>query len=457
MTLRARSTVIAALLTTVVVVLGWLGLLAVLQRLENSEVHDHVTSLARQNAAIAREYSAPTLVTTDDSEVVQLVIGGRVADTAPESADRRPLTTARPALGDPNWDGTVTWNGQRMITVGYAVPGGMVYAGQPEPGLFFDPPRAALIGAAGLACVGLVSLATWLTMSRALASIEGIRTELREITATDLGRRVPEPRHPEEFRRLAETVNATLERLEEAVGRQRRFAADASHELRSPVTALRTQLDLAMSDPEPDTDATLEGLDRAIDRLQLLVDDLLAVIRLDATAPAGHERIDLGELVRTELDRRPDEITRDLAMGALVEGDRLQLARVLTNLVDNALRHAEHEVQVKVRPDADSGHAVLEVIDDGGGIPEADRERVFQRFVRLKEGRERDASGSGLGLPIAREIAEGHGGSLNIADCEHGARFVLRLPLLAETSGPTEEPRGGAGVWTEERSRGAAE
>ncbi|MFF0309545.1 sensor histidine kinase [Streptosporangium sp. NPDC004379] len=188
---------------------------------------------------------------------------------------------------------------------------------------------------------------------------------------------------------------------------------------------------MALSDPEPDTDATFEGLDHSIDRLQLLVDDLLAVIRLDAAAPHNRERIDLGELVRAELDRRPDEISRDLTAGALVEGDPLQLARVLTNLVDNALRHAEHEVQVKVRPDSGSGHAVLEVIDDGGGIPEADRERVFQRFVRLKEGRECDVSGSGLGLPIAREIAEGHGGTLSVADCDHGARFVLRLPLLA--------------------------
>ncbi|MGW0072727.1 hypothetical protein ACWDUI_35355, partial [Streptosporangium sandarakinum] len=109
MTLRTRSTVIAALLTTVVVVLGWLGLLAVLQRLENGEVRDHVTSLARQNAAIVREDSTPTLVAAEDNGVAQLVIGGRVAGTAPESADRRPLTTARPAMGEPNWNGTVTW------------------------------------------------------------------------------------------------------------------------------------------------------------------------------------------------------------------------------------------------------------------------------------------------------------------------------------------------------------
>ncbi|MFF0309546.1 HAMP domain-containing protein [Streptosporangium sp. NPDC004379] len=229
MTLRARSTAITALLTTVIVVLGLVGLLIVLRQMETVEVRGHAASLARQNAMAIREGRAPSLAIADDGTVIQLVRGGRVISSAPESAAGRPLTTTRPDPGDPRWDGTVTWNKHRMIIVGSSVPGGAVYVAQPEPGLFFDPPRVALLGVAGLACVGLVALATWVTTSQALTPVQRICAELCDITATDLSRRVPEPRGPEEIRRLARAINDTLARLEEAVGRQQRFAADASH------------------------------------------------------------------------------------------------------------------------------------------------------------------------------------------------------------------------------------
>ena len=150
----------------------------------------------------------------------------------------------------------------------------------------------------------------------------------------------------------------------------------------------------------------------SLDRLQAIVSDLLMLARLDSGVTAARERIDLGELVGEELDRRKRcvEVTRKLEPGVVVIGDRLRLARLLTNLADNAERHAASRITVSVTEQNDM--AVLEVVDDGAGIALEQREVVFRRFTRLDAARNKDAGGTGLGLPIAREIAEAHGGSL---------------------------------------------
>ena len=161
-----------------------------------------------------------------------------------------------------------------------------------------------------------------------------------------------------------------------------------------------------------------------------IVTDLLVIARLDSGERASRDYINLGELVRTEMGRRfrRKRIVLDLRP-AVVNGDRLQLIRLLTNLLDNAERHATSTVTLTVR--CEEAQAVLEVIDDGTGIAPEHREVVFQRFSRLPAGRETDKQGTGLGLAIAREIAEQHGGGLTIEDSEKGARFVLKIPLLA--------------------------
>ncbi|MFC7715263.1 sensor histidine kinase [Nonomuraea recticatena] len=211
---------------------------------------------------------------------------------------------------------------------------------------------------------------------------------------------------------------------------QRRFASDASHDLRSPITAMRTQVEEARLHPEEaNWDHTSKALLGSIDRLQAIVGDLLTLSRLDSGAPGAKEPVDLGELVGEELDRRPrgKEIVRDLRPGVVVTGDRIRLARLLTNLLDNAERHAESQVTVAVGQRGEQ--ALLEVQDDGAGIAPDQREIVFHRFTRLDASRNRDAGGTGLGLPIAREIAQAHGGTLTIEDSSSGARFVLHLPL----------------------------
>ncbi|WP_240489836.1 sensor histidine kinase [Actinomadura atramentaria] len=283
-----------------------------------------------------------------------------------------------------------------------------------------------------LLLIGLTALSTWRTVNRTLAPVGAIRAELAEITATSSGRRVPVPATRDEIRMLAETVNATLDRLDVALEKQRRFTSDASHDLRSPIAAARAQVEEALIAPE---EADWENVGHAVlnslERLQAIVTDLLELARLDAGTRSHDEVVDLAALVSIELGRveRSKEVVPDLQVETTVRGERLRLTRLLTNLLDNAERHAESRIEVRVRTEGDT--AVLEVVDDGAGIAPEDREVVFQRFARLKDSRERDAGGTGLGLPIALQVARAHGGTLSIEDSEKGARFVLRLPRAA--------------------------
>jgi signal transduction histidine kinase len=237
---------------------------------------------------------------------------------------------------------------------------------------------------------------------------------------------VPKGQH--EFTLLAETVNDTLDRLDGAYEHLQQFISDASHDLRSPIAAIRTQVEEAVMYPD-DTDwpTTADTVLAGMDRLQALVTDLLALARLDAGVPLVRTPTDLGRLVDIELSRRPPKVkvVKHLRKGVFAAGDPLRLARLVTNLMDNAERHARSRITVIVRPDGSM--AVLEVIDDGPGVAVELRELVFERFIRLADSHDRDPQGTGLGLAIARQIAEAHGGTLTIEDSPRGARFVLRL------------------------------
>ncbi|MEE4494630.1 sensor histidine kinase [Streptomyces sp. BE230] len=289
--------------------------------------------------------------------------------------------------------------------------------------------RGAML--AGLPVVLLVVAGvTWLVTRRALRPVEGIRREMAAITASeDLSRRVPEPGSRDEIARLARTTNETLTALEASVDRQRRFVADASHELRSPIASLRTQLEVGAAHPEL---LDVPGAVADTVRLQELAAGLLLLARLDAGERPGAARLDLGALVHEEVsqrtgDRIPVTVSVPAGGGFEVSGSRAQLARVLGNLLDNAERHARSAVAVAVR--AEGGGVAVEVTDDGDGVPGAERERIFERFVRLDDARTRDEGGAGLGLAIARDVAVRHGGRLTVTDAgERGARFTLWLP-----------------------------
>ncbi|WDG28618.1 ATP-binding protein [Streptomyces sp. CA-278952] len=279
----------------------------------------------------------------------------------------------------------------------------------------------------------VVAGVTWLVTRRALRPVEGIRREMAAITASeDLARRVPEPGSRDEIAALARTTNETLTVLEASVERQRRFVADASHELRSPIASLRTQLEVAEAHPEL---LDLPGAVADTVRLQVLAADLLLLARLDAGEKPGSATVELGALVREEVSQRTgDRIAVGVEApegGAFeVSGSRGQLSRVIGNLLDNAQRHAEGSVAVSVA--ADGRGVRVEVRDDGAGVPEDERERIFERFVRLDDARSRDDGGAGLGLAIARDVASRHGGTLTVhAAAEGGAAFRLWLPRSA--------------------------
>ncbi|MFI6417447.1 sensor histidine kinase [Streptomyces sp. NPDC050842] len=313
----------------------------------------------------------------------------------------------------------------------------LVYAGASLAGRQSTVGTAAVAMMTGLPLLlGVVAVVTWLVTRRALRPVEDIRREMAAINASaDLSRRVPEPVSGDEVARLARTTNETLTALEASVERQRRFVADASHELRSPIASLRTQLEVAAAHPDL---LDLPGAVEDTVRLQHLAADLLLLARLDAGERPGDGRVDLAELVAGEVAQRTGDRIRvrveagagaggDADAGAVVSGSRQQLARVIGNLLDNAQRHADTRITATVS--VTDGGVLVRVDDDGPGVPEAERDRVFERFVRLDDARTRDDGGAGLGLAIARDVARRHGGDLTVGQAPGGgARFTLRLP-----------------------------
>ncbi|GDY53426.1 hypothetical protein SVIO_040490 [Streptomyces violaceusniger] len=296
--------------------------------------------------------------------------------------------------------------------------------------------RQAAPAAAGL--VLFVAGLTWLLVGRALRPVAAMRREFTEITERDLHRRVPVPRARDEIHRLARTMNATLDRLHRAMTRQRQFVADASHELRSPIAAVRAQLELVLARPSrTDWPVAVHKALRDTDRLQAVASDLLLLARLDVREAPPKTAVDLGALAAEEVRRHPGALTMDQLAeaggrerAAVVTGSRVQLSRLLTNLTDNARRHTRTTVSITVA--VHGGLVELAVDDDGPGIPEGDRERVFERFTRLDDARARQDGGTGLGLAIANDIAHAHGGTLTVLTSPRGgARLLLRLPRAA--------------------------
>jgi signal transduction histidine kinase len=314
--------------------------------------------------------------------------------------------------------------------------------------------RLLLLG--GPPFLALVALVSWLIADRALRRVEGIRAKVDEIIPEALDGRVPEPPGDDEITRLTRTMNEMLERLQAAGERQRRFVADASHELKSPLAAVQADLEVALAHPDQaDWPATAARLLAEDERMEQLVADLLFLAQCDEgdfsslTAPA--EPVSLDQVVGEEVARLGGRwsvpVDVDLAVSPgrapTVAGRPEHLGRAVRNLLENAARHARQAVSVTLRTGA--GEVELVVADDGPGIDPAHRSRVFDRFTRLDDARGRDEGGTGLGLSIAREIVEAHGGGISIGEGP-GGRLVVRLPLAGAGGQPEDEPhsRGGA-------------
>ncbi|WP_157518662.1 sensor histidine kinase [Herbidospora mongoliensis] len=393
----------------------------------------------------------PSVLPQADDEAVQVLNAhGTVVAASSQLAGEPPLATFRPTADKLSTTQILChpagMEGCRTVTsINVYQPDGIwsVYVATPTVPWYGN--STAVLLAIGTSLLVITAVTAWVfrDISKAVEPVVAIRRQLADITAAQLERRVPVPGTYDtydEVKVLAETVNGTLDRLEGAYERLRRFTSDASHDLRSPITAMRLQLDDALAFPQDaDWPTVAATVLKGVDRLQAIVTDLLALARLDAGAPLSGEPTDLGVLAGAELDQRPHraKIVRRLQQGVCVDCDRLRISRVLVNLLDNAERHATSQITVTVR--AENGIAVLEVLDDGAGLAAEDRERVFERFTRLDAARDRDAGGTGLGLAIAREIAQAHEGTLTVEDSDRGARFVLRLPQCGNTVPATRE------------------
>jgi signal transduction histidine kinase len=279
--------------------------------------------------------------------------------------------------------------------------------------------------------VALVGAIAWFVTGRALRPVDAMRADVDAITAKTIDRRLPEPASGDELARLAHTMNSMLDRLERASVKQRQFVSDASHELRSPVAAMRAELEVGLrAGGEADWPRIAGDVLAEEARLELLIDDLLLLAAADeqGVASAQPARVDLGALIRTDAARaRAVPVSVDLPESLTVHGVADRLARVFANLLDNAARFASTSVAVTAEH-ADEA-VVVHVDDDGPGIPADDRERVFERFTRLDGSRARPAGGAGLGLALARAIVERHYGSITAGESPlGGARLTVTLP-----------------------------
>ena len=368
-----------------------------------------------------------------EDEILQIIGADGSVRAASEDAREKLGSTPLPVDDDPQ---TTTVDGETVLVVSEDIERDqtLVLAVSMEDDAETLATVATLLAIALPLLLLLVAVTTWSVVGRALRPVELIREEVDGITAERLHQRVPVPETADEIAALATTMNGMLDRLDAAATAQRRFVSDASHELRSPLATIRQHAELAQAHPDVTSIGELaevvseEGL-----RLQGIVESLLLLARLDEGASTHDEAVDLDDIALGEVRRlRAAGIDVDGSgiHAARVHGDPRLLGQLVRNLADNAVRHSRGRVAIGVTPS--DGYVFVTIENDGTGVPAEERERIFERFVRLDEARSRDAGGSGLGLAIARGIAASGHGTLTVDDSRWGgARFVLTLPLGA--------------------------
>ncbi|WP_245765283.1 sensor histidine kinase [Nonomuraea jiangxiensis] len=435
------ATAIAALVFVPLALAGITVAKSVVASAVASDTRDTAERIAYEMRGGALPMGAAIPVPNPSVDLIQIVAAnGQVLAASDAARNLPPLSDVRPPVEDRVLSTTNCLPTQCVhlsaVRTTMSADSPVVYAGRRTPDILAGRTLEAVVFSEVAAVVSLTAWATWLITGRALRPVATMRAELDEVHAGDLSRRVTQPAGDDEVSQLARSVNATLSRLERSALQQRQFASDASHELRTPLAGLRAQLESAQLYPDDtDLESLMDGALRDTDRLEAIITDLLLLARIGSRVDIVSERVDLADLVRQELAVRCDKlpVQVDLEPGVVVDGVRLQLARLLTNLLDNAQRHAEHTVQVTVR--GEGSEAKVAVENDGVEIAAEDRERIFERFTRLDAARSRDAGGTGLGLAIARDVAMAHRGRIGVEDCRGGARFVLRLPIAPPRRG----------------------
>jgi len=461
---RVRITLAALLVVAVTLGGGGTALVLWVHHSATDSLATIATAEADEVAGLAAGGTLGTVIPVRAGIAVQVVDAhGRVVAASADLADRRALSPLRPPVGDhlmlrtfPVFREDDDTDLTAVTTVATAHGPLTVYATTSVEQVENSTHLLALALLVGLPLLVVVSgILAWILAGRALRPVEAIRSEVADITAQDLHRRVPESTLDDEIGRLARTMNAMLARLEAAADRQRQFVSDASHELRSPLAALLAQVEVARAHPSTtDWQEVADAVTEEGGRLSHIVDDLVLLARSDEghLAP-GHDLVDLDELVLAEAARlrargRVEVDSRRVGAGRVL-GDRDQLRRVVRNLTDNAERHAESTVTFGLGQHL--GWVELVVADDGPGIPPDQRRRVFERFTRLDTARNRAAGGTGLGLAIVGEVVATHGGSVEVADSPIGARIVVRLPVRWDDP----EDRDAPGGWDDLEDRDA--
>lgn len=461
-TVRGRSTLLASVVVAVAMVLGSMLLLAVYRNQLTSSLDQSLEQQVLDRARLIDQGSDPqSLVTVLQDEEALVWIGTPDGVAVAVSPGMLPLENPVPeTVGGVTAQDLLVLESEHAeeerelvelrLASASAADGQLVVLAGAESETVTQAVTALgrlfLIGLPPL--LALVAGLTWLTTGRALKPVEGIRSRAADISGTNLSGRVDVPDTGDEIEHLAITVNAMLDRIESHDYSLRQFTADASHELKSPVANLRALVDTA-NIGDPGWSALRGQLAGESDRLRNLVDNLLFLASTEAGAPsAANAAISLDELLfdEAQLVAATGDVVVDLAgvSPAILRGSPTDLGRLVRNLVDNAVRHAATTISLAIETDGggtgdgqpvDDGRTgrqtvTLVVGDDGPGINPDDRERVFERFTRLDEGRARGEGGSGLGLAIVRHIAETHNATVSIGVSPlGGAEFRVRFIL----------------------------
>jgi len=439
--LRARLLAVGVTGVALALAMGSVVLYAVLTVTVNRTVDDGAFASARVVAAMVENNTVPDPLPVSGSQVVQVVDKSGAVISASVSADRLTPLLRSPELAKALAGERISVPGGRAGLAGalrvIAIRAGTSAA---DRSIIVAVPvndieqsqrvlRTTLL-VTYPPLVVIMALIAWRVIGWTLRPVETLRSGAARISGSDQDERLAVPESADEIRALALTLNDMLDRLAAARARQRAFVADAAHELRSPLASMRTQLEVAQrlgEGGELGADLLAD-----VDRLSALVEDLLLLARAgrDASHPPARESLDVRALlVATALRyagaRVPVTVTEGPAVYANCNPEELR--RVLANLVENAIRHARTTVALAVR--AQGGRAVLTVLDDGPGIPTRERERVFERFARLDDARDRDAGGTGLGLAIVRELLRRSEGSISLQDNPSGPGLAAVVHL----------------------------
>lgn len=447
LTLRARMVLLGTATAAVILIGGGLLLGQALREALIGNIRQATVQRAHDVGALVRQGTVPDpiQVSGDDEALVQVVgAGGDVIAASVNVGDDPALPLPRPGVGrtavtrvpslpvddDPGGFlvATTTVVGDRGPTTIHAAAS-------------LDDVTEAIVaaGRAALVVLPLLVLALagvlWRLVGRTLAPVAAITAEADEISARALHRRVSEPARADEIGRLARTLNGMLGRLDAAARRQRRFVADASHELRAPITNLRARLETARERGDAiDWERFGDDLLTQVVRLQHLAEQLLLLERLDRDGFAPRTRaVDLDDLVDRVAAAHGGDRSIDVSgiRPVQVRGDPTLLEHAVANLLDNAVRHARSIVRVGTA--VVDGHAAVVVEDDGPGIPRDHRADMLRPFTRLDDARDRTAGGAGLGLAITHDVAVAHGGTVELGDSPlGGAALRILLPYVGD-------------------------